>query len=301
MDTEQSLVVRIGELKREKNAVVLAHNYQRGSVQNVADFTGDSYELSKNAVNTDAEMIVFCGVRFMAETASILNPEKRVLLPDPSATCELAATCTVQELMQAKTRHPRAAVVSYVNSATYIKALSDVCCTSSNAVDVVRSMPNEEIIVIPDQNLASFIAERVPDKNIIPWDGYCSVHHEINPDKVVQLRRRYPDAAVMVHPECTFAVRATADFIGSSAQMLTYACGTEREQYIVGSEDGLVHQLKRENPTKTFHTVGATCAGMKRNTLHDVLFALESEQYEIRVPETIRINALKALNHMLEI
>jgi quinolinate synthase len=301
MIEKSELEERIEKLKKEKKAVILAHNYQRGSVQDVADFTGDSFGLSKKAVTTEANIIVFSGVRFMAETASILNPDKRVLLPDPYAGCELAEMCTAKELEKEIKKHPGAAVVSYVNSFASIKAMSDICCTSSNAVDVVKSLPNAEVLFLPDRNLASFVAERVRDKKIIPWDGYCYVHQEINPDKINSFRRRYPDAAVMVHPECIPEVREMADFVGSTAQMEQYARDAKEQEYIVGTEEGLIYRLRRDNPDKKFYSVGATCVGMKRNTLHDLLFSLEKEKYEVRVPERIRIKAKEALDRMLEI
>jgi len=301
MIERRQLQERIEKLKKERRAVILAHNYQRGSVQDVADFTGDSFGLSKKVATAEAAIIVFAGVRFMAETASILNPDKKVLLPDPYAGCELAEMCTIKELEKERKRHPDAAVVSYVNSFASIKAMSDICCTSSNAVDVVKSLPNEEVLFLPDRNLASFVAERVRDKKIIPWDGYCYVHQKINPDKINSLRRRYPDAAVMVHPECVPEVREMADFVGSTAQMERYARDVKKENYIVGTEDGLVYRLRRDNPDKKFYSVGATCVGMKRNTLHDLLFSLEKEKYEVRVQERIRIKANEALDRMLKI
>jgi quinolinate synthase len=301
MTEENGLRERIEELKKKRNAVILAHNYQRGSVQDVSDFTGDSLELSVKAVDDDADTIVFAGVRFMAETACILNPSKKVFLPDPYAGCELAETCPIKELEKGRKRHPDAAVVSYVNSFASIKALSDICCTSSNAVDVVKSLTNEEVLFLPDRNLASFVAERVRDKKIIPWNGYCYVHQNINPEKIGNLRRKYPDAAVLVHPECVPQVRDTADFVGSTAQMQRYARDAKKEKYIVGTEDGLIHRLRKDNPDKGFYSVGATCVGMKRNTLHDLLFSLEKEKYEVHVPENIRIKAKEALDRMMEI
>lgn len=301
MIDDRELEEKIRELKREKNAIILAHNYQRGNVQDVADFTGDSLVLSVKAVDTDADVIVFSGVRFMAETASILNPDKKVLLPDPYAGCELAEMYTVKELEKKRKRCPGVAVVSYVNSFATIKAMSDICCTSSNAVDVVKSLPNEAVLFLPDRNLASFVADRVPNKKIIPWNGYCYVHQNINPDKVRSLRGTHPNAAVMVHPECEPNVRKLADFIGSTAQMERYAKDTIKEEYIIGTEEGLVYRLKSDNPNKRFYSVGATCVGMKRNTLHDVLYALERMKYEIHVPEKVRIKAKEALDRLLDI
>jgi len=289
----------IRNLKEEKNAVILAHNYQRGEVQDIADFTGDSLDLSKKAVHTNADLILFSGVRFMAETASILNPDKKVLLLDQYAGCELAKMCTAEDLKRKMNEHPGASIVSYVNSFAEIKAMSDICCTSSNAVDVVRSVENEEIIFLPDRNLASFVAERVPDKTIIPWQGYCYVHQEINLDKIRYFKQRYPNSVLMVHPECVAEVRKLADFIGSTAQMQRHVERTEEEEYIVGTEDGLTYRLRKDNPNKTFYSVGATCVGMKRNTLHDILFSLREEKYEVRVPEETRIRAKNALDKML--
>jgi len=295
------IVDEIAALKEEKNAVILAHNYQRGEVQEIADFTGDSLDLSRKAASTDADLIIFSGVRFMAETAFILNPDKKVLLPDRFASCELARMCTVKALQREMENHPAAAVVSYVNSFAQIKAVSDICCTSSNAVDVVRSLGNEEIIFLPDRHLASFVAERVSEKKIIPWNGYCYVHQEINLDKIRYLKQRYPDAAVMAHPECPPEVRRLSDFVGSTAQMQRYVENMKKKEYIVGTEDGLTYRLKRDNPNKTFYPVGATCVGMKRNTLHDILFSLKEEKYEVRLLEETRIRAKNALDKMLRI
>lgn len=298
---KRKLEEKIKKLKREKNALILAHNYQRGNVQDVADYTGDSLYLSKKAEGTDADIIVFSGVRFMAETASIINPDKKILLPDPYANCELAEMCTAKKLEKEIMKHPGIAVVCYINSFVSVKAMSDICCTSSNAIDIVKSLPNEKILFLPDRNLASFVAERVQDKNIVPWKGYCYVHQEINLYKIKNLRHKYPNAAVMVHPECVPEVRKIADFIGSTAQMEKYVRETNRDRYVVGTEDGLVYRLRRDNPDKKFCSVGATCAGMKRNTLHDVLFSLEREKYEIRVPEKVRIKGKVALDKMLKI
>ena len=301
MNRECEIEKQVRELKRKKNAIILCHNYQRGAVQNVADFTGDSLELSMKAVRANADIIVFAGVRFMAETAAILNPEKKVLLPDPYAGCELAEICTANELEKKMKKHPGAAVVSYVNSFATIKALSDICCTSSNAVDVVKSLPNEEVLFLPDRNLASFVAERVRDKKIIPWEGYCYVHQNINPDKINSFKRRYPNAAVMVHPECIREVREMADFVGSTGQMERYVRSLKIQEYIIGTEEGLVYRLEKDNPEKKFYSVGATCVGMKRNTLHDLLFSLEKEKYEVRVPKKIRLKAKQAIDRMLKI
>ena len=294
------LVREIRELKEEKNAIMLAHNYQRGEIQDIADYTGDSLGLSIKATETDADIIVFSAVRFMAETASILNPDKKVLLPDKHAGCTLAEMCPVEKLREWKEKHPDFAVVSYVNTFADVKAESDICCTSSNAVDVVKSLPDQKILFSPDKNLASFAAEKIPEKNITPWQGYCYVHQHIDPGKITFLRHRYPEAEVMVHPECTPEVRRIADFVGSTAQMQIHAEKSETQEHIVGTEDGLTYRLRKDNPDKEFYPVGATCVGMKRNTLHDVLFSLKEEKHEVHVPEKTRIKAYDALDRMMK-
>jgi len=292
------LVSEIRKLKEEKNAIVLAHNYERGEIQDIADYTGDSLELSVKATETDAEIIVFSAVRFMAETASILNPDKKVLLPDKYASCRLAEMCPAEKLREWKEKHPDFAVVSYVNTFAEVKAESDICCTSSNAVHIVRSLPDHNILFTPDKNLASFTSEKIPEKNIIPWQGYCYVHQHINRGKITFLKSRYPEAEVMAHPECTPEVRRIADFVGSTAQMQKHAEKSKTQEYIVGTEDGLTYRLEKDNPEKRFYPVGAICVGMKRNTLHDVLFSLKEEKHEVHVPEITRIKAYAALNKM---
>jgi len=294
------LASEIRKLKEEKNAIILAHNYQRGEIQDIADYTGDSLELSIKASETDADIIVFSAVRFMAETASILNPDKKVLLPDKYASCRLAEMCPVGKLREWKEKHPDFAVVSYVNTFADVKAESDICCTSSNAVHVVKSLPDHDILFTPDKNLASFTAEKIPDKKVIPWRGYCYVHQHIDREKIALLKSRYPKAEVMVHPECTPKVRRIADFIGSTAQMQKHAQESEAQEYIVGTEDGLTYRLEKDNPEKRFYPVGATCVGMKRNTLHDVLFSLKKEKHEVHVPEKTRIKAYNALDRMMK-
>ena len=292
---------RIAELRDRRNAVILAHVYQRPEVQDIADFTGDSLGLSKKAVQTDAEVIVFCGVSFMAETASILNPEKTVLLPDLQAGCEMADMATVEQLEERRAELPDdTAVVSYVNSTAAIKARSDICCTSSNAVQIVRSLPQDTVLFLPDKNLASFVAEQV-DKTIVPWDGYCYVHHKnIRPDAIRAAKAEHPEAQVMCHPECPFEVRELADYVGSTAQMLDFASASDAAEFIVGTEDGLTHRLRKENAEKTFHPVGTLCRGMRRITLQKLADSLENMQFEVSVSEDIREQAKRALDRMLE-
>jgi quinolinate synthase len=292
----------IEKLKKQKNAVILAHVYQREEVQDIADFIGDSLDLSKKAVSTDAEIIVFCGVKFMAETAAILNPDKTVLLPVESAGCELADTAEAERLREKKKDFPDAAVVSYINSSAEIKAESDICCTSANAVEVVKSLKSR-ILFLPDKNLGTYAAKRTGRKigrDIILWDGYCYVHEEnIDVKKIEALRHLHPDAEVMVHPECSANVMEIADYIGSTSRMLRYAKETKAKELIVGTEDGLLHQLQKENPDKTFYPVETICENMKKIHLKDVRDALKKIQYKIEVPEDTRKRAKNALARML--
>jgi len=294
----------IKKLKKEKNAVILAHVYQRGEVQDIADFTGDSLDLSRKSVGTDANVIVFCGVTFMAETASILNPSKTVLLPDKNAGCELADMAIVDKLRIKRKEYPDATVVSYINSSAAIKAESDICCTSANAVDVVKSLEGK-VLFVPDKNLGSYVAsktERIIDKDIILWNGYCYVHEKnIDTNKIEILRRMYHNAKVMVHPECNPKVINLADYVGSTSQMLRFAKNSKTEEFIVGTENGLIHELQKENPYKKFYPLKTICEGMKKIDLENVKKALEEAQYKIEVPEEIRNKAKNALDRMLEI
>lgn len=288
-------------LKTMKSGVILAHNYQRGEIQDLADYVGDSLDLSRRVVHEPADLIVFCGVNFMAETAAILNPEKTVIIPDIHANCGLVDTLTVDTLKEIKHRHPNAQVVSYINSSAVIKAESDVCCTSANAIEVVKSVESQKVIFVPDRNLATYVAEHVQEKEIIPCEGYCYVHQEINPAKLRYLTQHYPTSCLMVHPECVPLIRELADFVGSTSQMQRYVTTTDHDIYIVGTEDGLAYRLQVDHPQKEFIAIGTTCLGMKQTTIHDVLFALDEEKYLIQVPETIRIQAKRAVDKMLTI
>ena len=291
-------VRRIEELRKERNAVILAHVYQIGDIQDIADFTGDSLELSRKAVDTDSDVIVFCGVRFMAETAAILNPDKIVLLPDMDAGCELADMAAVETLRKMKKQYPDAAVVSYVNSSAAIKAESNACCTSANAAEVVNSLDQNQILFVPDRNLGSHVAERT-GKDIIKWDGYCYVHENIWLSTIEELKQLHPDAKLMVHPECTKSVRDAADYIGSTTQMLVYAAKSEHKKFIVGTEDGLIHTLQKANPNKEFYSVTTCCRGMKRIDLGKVAASLEEMKFKISVPKDIKAKAKCALEKML--
>jgi len=289
---------RIEELRKERNAVILAHVYQTGDIQDIADFVGDSLELSRKAVDTNADIIVFCGVRFMAETAAILNPDKIVLLPDMDADCELADMAAAKTLRKIRKQYPDAAVVSYVNSSAAIKAESDACCTSANAVEVVNNLDQNQILFVPDRNLGSHVAERT-GKDIIKWDGYCYVHENIRLSTIEKLKQLHPDAKIMVHPECTKSVRDIAGYIGSTAQMLIYAAKSESKEFIVGTEDGLIHTLQKANPDKKFYPVRTCCRGMKRINLEKVAASLEKMRFKVDVPENIRAKAKHALERML--
>jgi len=297
------LTDKIRQLKAERNAVILAHNYQSGEVQDIADFTGDSLALSVKAAQTDADVIVFCGVKFMAETAAILSPAKTVLLPDKHAGCPLADMMTAEQLRELKRKHPGAAVVCYVNSSAEVKAESDYCCTSANAVEVVESLPRDkEIIFVPDQHLGRFVVEKT-GRELILWPGYCVTHAAITEDDIKNARAAHPDAVVMAHPECTEPVKTISDQILSTGQMLKFAKRSEAKRFIVATETGIIHTLKKENPGKEFFAASrrAVCPNMKRITLEKVLWSLEDMHYKITVPKEIRTKAKNALDKMVAI
>ena len=297
------LIEKIEQLKQDHNAVILAHNYQPDEIQDLADFTGDSLGLSIKAAETDAETIVFCGVQFMAETAAILSPQKTVLLPDKLAGCPLADMMTADQLRQLKQKHPDALVVCYVNSSAQVKAESDYCCTSANAVELVNSLPQARpIIFVPDQHLGRFVAERTA-RDLILWPGYCHVHVVITEDDIKSAKAKYPDAVVMAHPECTEPVKELSDQLLSTGRMLRYAANSEVERFIIATEVGIIHALKKQNPKAEFVPAAdrAICPNMKRITLEKVLWSLEDMQYKVTVPRDIRIKAKKALDMMVEI
>lgn len=301
-DRDAKLIEKISRLKQERNAIILVHNYQLGEVQDIADFAGDSLGLSQQAAQTDADVIVFCGVHFMAETASILCPEKTVLLPDTNAGCPMADMITADELREEKRKHPEAMVVCYVNSTAEVKAESDICCTSANAVKVVESLDCEEILFVPDQYLAHYASTKT-NKKIIFWPGYCPTHARILPKHITRLRQEYPQAKVVVHPECRPEVIALADEALSTTGICRYAQREDVSQLIVGTEIGIIHRLKRENPGKQFIPISeqAICPNMKQITLEKVLWSLEEMKPEVKVPEEIRLKAKAAVDKMLEI
>jgi quinolinate synthase len=296
------LADKIQNLKREKKAVILAHNYQLGEVQDIADFVGDSLELSQIAARSKAEVIVFCGVLFMAETASILCPDKIVLLPEASAGCPMADMATAEELRGKKKELPRAAVVCYVNSTAEVKAESDICCTSANAVEVVRSLDNEQIIFVPDQFLGHYVSTKVK-KQYYFWPGFCPAHVRISPDDIIRLKEEYPDAKVVVHPECRPEVINLADEVLGTGGMCRYARRDDVKKMIVGTEIGIIYRLKKENPQKQFIPASeqTICPDMKLITLEKVLRSLETLSPEVRVPQEIRLKARVAVDRMLEV
>lgn len=302
LDNETKLIEEIIGLKKKRGAIILAHNYQLGEIQDIADFVGDSLELSQSAAKTDARVIVFCGVHFMAETASILCPDKTVLLPDMNAGCRMANMITAEKLIEKKKEHPKAAVVCYVNSTADVKAESDICCTSANAVKVVESLDAEEILFIPDQYLGHYVSTQT-NKKIILWPGFCPTHTRILPEHITELRREYPKAKVVVHPECRPQVIALADEVLSTGGMIRFARRDDVQEMVVGTEVGLIHRLKKENPGKRFIPVSeqAICPNMKLITLEKVLWSLEDMAPEVKVPENIRVKAKSAVDKMLAI
>ena len=299
----KNLEDRIKELKKKRNAIILVHNYQLPEVQDVADFRGDSLELSRIAAKTDAKVIIFCGVHFMAETASILSPDKKVIMPDITSGCPMANMITAADLRQLKEKHPKAAAVGYVNTSAEVKAELDVCCTSTNAVAVVNALKDkEEIIFVPDKYLADFV-EKKTGKKLIKWNGFCPTHVKILPEDIKRERKFHPFAKVMVHPECLPQVVAMADAVLSTSQMCKFAKETEAKEIIIGTEVGLIYRLKKDNPSKEFYpaTEAAVCPNMKRTTQEKILWALEELKEEVKVSEEIRSRAKKAIDKMLEI
>ena len=296
-----NIVEEILRLKKEKNAIILVHNYQRPEIQDIADFLGDSLGLSREAAKTDARIIVFCGVRFMAETAKILSPEKIVLLPRKDAGCPMADMITAENLRILKEKYPDAKVVSYVNTNADVKAESDICCTSANAVEVVRNVKGERIIFTPDKNLAAY-CQRFTNKEIIPWNGYCYVHEKIRKEEVRLAKEKFPDALLLVHPECNPSVIDLADEVLSTSGMLNFAKKSNKKRFLIGTEEGLIYRLKKENPEKEFYTAGTAkmCRNMKLTTLNDVYLSLKEERYAIELPEGIIKSAQKALMEMMK-
>ena len=321
-----SLQEQVLELKKKKRAIILSHNYQRDEVQDIADFVGDSLELSRVAATKECEVIVFCGVHFMAESASILSPDKTVLLPELDALCPMADMINVDSPRPVRTRfpgfdnppayvypaeftlrdikrqYPGVPVVAYVNTTAEVKAESDICCTSANVVKVIESLPGDEVICIPDKNLSMWAA-RNTKKKVIAWDGYCNIHERVTTDDVKKARSEHPGALVMAHPECRIEVLEMADHVTSTSGMLRYARASEAKEFIVGTEIGLMHRLRMENPEKEFYALrkDMICPNMKRTTLKSILRAFQENTYVVKVPEEIRVPAKRALDRMLEV
>lgn len=300
---DETLLQRIDQLKAERNAVILAHNYQPDEIQDLADFTGDSLGLSIQASQTDADVIVFCGVKFMAETAAILSPDKVVLMPEPGAGCPMADMITAEQLRQLKKQHPDALVVCYVNSSAEVKAESDYCCTSANAVEVVKSLrADKQVLFVPDQHLGRFVQERT-GRDLVLWPGYCTTHVRIAEEDIRAARQAYPEAVVLAHPECSEPVKDLADELLSTGQMFKYARTSSARQFIIATEIGMIHALKKARPDADFITASARgiCPNMKKTTLDKLLASLENRQYEITVPSDIAVAARRSLDRMVEI
>ncbi|NOZ69223.1 MAG: quinolinate synthase [Deferribacteres bacterium] len=324
-DTEL-LREKILNLKEKKKAIILAHNYQREEVQDIADYTGDSLELSRTAASVECEVIVFCGVNFMAESASILSPEKTVILPEITACCPMADMITTSGARNIKTHfpgfeytggytypaeftlgeikklHPGVPVVTYVNTTADVKAESDICCTSANGVKIVESLDTEKVICVPDKNLSAWIAKNT-EKEVIAWDGFCHVHERVSAVDVDRARQRYPGALLIAHPECRMEVLEKADHVTSTSGMLRFAKSSDAREFIIGTETGLLYKLGKDNPEKKFYPLrkDMVCPNMKKTSLQSVLNALETMTYKIKVPEEVRIPAKKALDRMLEV
>lgn len=297
------IIKEIESLKKEKDAVILAHYYLPDEVQDIADYVGDSYYLSETATKVDAQRIILCGVKFMAESAKILNPEKIVLMPEPSADCPMAHMAKVDRIKEVKAKHPDVAVVCYVNSSAELKANSDVCVTSSNALKIVQALPNKTIFFVPDENLGHFIAEKCPDKEFIFNDGYCHVHNDVTKEMLEKSKSEHPNAKVLVHPECKPEISAMADYAGSTAGIIKMAGEFEEDELIIGTEIGVLHEMKQKYPNKTFYNAGKEqiCPDMKMITLEKVLNVLKSDDSAVQMSEDLLEKARKPLSRMLEL
>ncbi|MBN2072803.1 MAG: quinolinate synthase NadA [Actinobacteria bacterium] len=297
------LIDNILKLKNEKDAVILAHNYQIGEVQDIADFVGDSLELSIEASRIEKKIIIFCGVYFMAETAKILNPEKMVLIPDKNSGCPMADMINARQLAKLKEENPGAIVICYVNSTAEVKALSDICCTSANAVKIVNSIPQDrKIIFIPDKNLGKY-AQKITGREMIFWNGHCPTHIRISARQIIKMKKEHPGALVVVHPENTPEVIDLADSVKSTGGMLRYIKESRNKDFIIGTETGIIHRLKKENPEKTFYpaTAEAICTDMKLINLEKILWSLEDEIFEVKIPSTTAEKARAAIDRMITI
>ncbi|TSJ43440.1 quinolinate synthase NadA [Mucilaginibacter corticis] len=308
IDPTLDLFDEIEKLKKEKNAVILAHYYQDADIQDIADYIGDSLGLSQQAAKTDADIIVFAGVHFMAETAKILSPTKKVLLPDAKAGCSLADSCPPHLFKKFKEQYPDHLVITYVNCTAELKALSDIVCTSSNAIQIVESLPPEQKIIFgPDKNLGAYVAKKT-GRDLVLWNGACMVHEIFSREKITKLKERHPDAKLLAHPECEDVILEMADYIGSTTGILKYATKSDAKEFIVATEPGIIHQMEKDNPAKVFipappnnNCACNDCPHMKRNTLEKLYLCLKNELPEIEVPEDIIVRAVKPIERMLEI
>ena len=288
------------KLKKEKNALILAHLYQRDEIQEIADYVGDSYYLSKIAKSHESSLIVFCGVKFMAESAKILSPNKKILIPSNSTTCPMADMALVNRVQAMKETNPNAKVVTYINSNIDVKAISDVCVTSSSAEEIINNIDAKDIIFVPDRNLGSYLQEKVPNKNFILYQGFCPTHERIESTEIEELKYKYPDFEVLVHPECNKNVRALADVIGSTSELIDYSASSSAKGFIVVTEEGVLYQMKQRSPEKTFITTNTQmlCPNMKKITLENLYTCLRDETYEILLNEDLRVKALASLEQM---
>ncbi len=300
MDDTEKLIELVLELKKQRNAVALVHNYQRPEMFKIADYMGDSLGLSVKAAETDADVILFCGVKFMAETAKVLNPKKTVLLPTLDAGCSLADMATVGKLNEVKKQYPDAAVVSYVNTTADVKAASDICCTSANAVEVVNSLPQKQVIFLPDKNLGKYVQQHT-DKEIILWNGYCFVHDKLDADTLMEFKQRYPDAKVIAHPECKDELLKISDHVCGTGGMAKFAKSDGSKNFIVVTECGMTEKLRQDVPGKNFLSFCNICPYMKSTTLPLVVRSLVQNVHEIRLPEHIITGARKAIDRMLAV
>lgn len=301
--TKQEMIQEINRMKEAQNAVIVAHYYQHDDVQEVADVVGDSYGLSVYCADNPAKTIVFCGVGFMAESAKVLSPNKRVLIPELRAGCPMADQVTADDVRALRAQYPEAAIVCYVNTSAETKAECDVCCTSSNAVKIVKSLKEKQVVFLPDQNLGGYVAKQVPEKEVILYDGFCYTHNKIRMEEYDAVRAAHPDATICVHPECKNELSEKADFVGSTAQIIQHCTESDQDTFIIGTEMGILYELKKRNPDKTFYILSPrfVCPNMKYTRLESVYEALKFGQYEMTVDEDVRVKAIKSLDRMIEI
>ncbi|MCR5665724.1 MAG: quinolinate synthase NadA [Eubacterium sp.] len=297
------IIEEINRLKKEKDAIILAHYYVEGDIQEIADYVGDSYKLAQVAAENPAKVIVFAGVNFMGESAKILSPDKKVIMPDLKADCPMAHMVKPEDVQKVREQYDDLAVVCYINSTAEIKTVSDICVTSSNALRIVRALPNKNIFFIPDSNLGNYVKQMVPEKNFIVHDGYCHVHHGITKEQVETSKAKHPDALFLVHPECRMEILEMADYVGSTSGIINYATDSDAKEFIIGTENGVFYELQKKNPNKKFYPVDkmACCTNMKKNTLEKLLDCLREEDGEVNVSDETRVKATNALERMLEL